>query len=231
MAHVMRVRLTTFEEVLGSAPADPNILSRWIASNAKEAAEKTGKEIPDENFEQEADAIKADQDAIDNKMTVFPRMTVGDDDDIPCLWDYQVRGMFKDSIGMLRRIKDAKGKKMYKAAGVTSYKKVIDGLVFVNPREIPYMNPDGTPAHVSGICERPLRASGPTGERVALAASEVVPAGVCAEFEIVCIDPSLRDVIVECLDYGRLRGLGQWRNSGKGRYTWELLEERDERGF
>lgn len=227
----MRVRLTTFEEVLGSAPADPSILSGWLDQKAQKAAAKTGKEIPDGNFQQEADAIKAGQEAVDDKMTVFPRMTVDGDDDVPCLWDYQVRGMFKDSIGMLRRVKNAKGKAMYKASAITSYKKVVDGLIFVNPRQVPYMNPDGTPAHVSGICERPLRASGPTGERVALAASEVVPAGVCAEFEITVLDPSLRDVIVECLDYGKLRGLGQWRNSGKGRYTWELLEERDERGF
>lgn len=29
----------------------------------------------------------------------------------------------------------------------------------------------------------------------------------------------------ECLDYGKLRGLGQWRNSGKGRFVWDLLDE------
>jgi hypothetical protein len=29
----------------------------------------------------------------------------------------------------------------------------------------------------------------------------------------------------ECLDYGTKRGLGQWRNSGKGRYTWEEIKE------
>lgn len=28
---------------------------------------------------------------------------------------------------------------------------------------------------------------------------------------------------MEWLDYGKLRGLGQWRNSGKGRFTYELL--------
>ena len=27
----------------------------------------------------------------------------------------------------------------------------------------------------------------------------------------------------EWLDYGALRGIGQWRNSGKGRYTYEIL--------
>lgn len=28
---------------------------------------------------------------------------------------------------------------------------------------------------------------------------------------------------MEWLDYGKLRGLGQWRNSGKGRFTYEIL--------
>ena len=29
----------------------------------------------------------------------------------------------------------------------------------------------------------------------------------------------------EMLNYGQLRGFGQWRNSGKGRFTYEVLEE------
>ena len=34
----------------------------------------------------------------------------------------------------------------------------------------------------------------------------------------------LGDCIMEWLEYGKLRGLGQWRNSGKGRFTFEVLE-------
>ena len=29
----------------------------------------------------------------------------------------------------------------------------------------------------------------------------------------------------EWLDYGMYRGLGQWRNSGKGRMVWEELDD------
>ena len=29
----------------------------------------------------------------------------------------------------------------------------------------------------------------------------------------------------ECLDYGIYRGIGQWRNSGRGRYMWEELDD------
>lgn len=57
-----------------------------------------------------------------------------------------------------------------------------------------------------------------------IAKSETVPEGSTIEFEIQCLDPALEDAVVECLDYGALRGLSQWRNSGKGRFTWERID-------
>lgn len=74
---------------------------------------------------------------------------------------------------------------------------------------------------VTGRCERPLRASSASGERVALAASETVPAGTVLEFSILVMNPKDAETVREWLDYGRLRGLFQWRNSGKGRFEWE----------
>ena len=94
-------------------------------------------------------------------------------------------------------------------------------MIFVYPREIPYdlhgMKMD--------YCERPLRAQTPMGERVSIAKSESVPAGSTVEFEIECLDDKLEDMVRECLDYGKKRGLGQWRNSGKGRFEWEEVKE------
>ena len=29
----------------------------------------------------------------------------------------------------------------------------------------------------------------------------------------------------ELLDYGAMRGIGQWRNSGKGRFVWEEIKD------
>lgn len=74
-----------------------------------------------------------------------------------------------------------------------------------------------------GICERPLRAATPMGERVALSISESIPAGSTLEFEILCMTDVMKELVMECLDYGALRGLGQWRNSGKGRFEYEVL--------
>jgi hypothetical protein len=62
------------------------------------------------------------------------------------------------------------------------------------------------------------------GERVSLASSEEIPAGAVIEFDITMLEDSLYDAIVEWLDYGRYSGIGQWRNSGRGRFIWELVE-------
>lgn len=158
-------------------------------------------------------------DAVADKcMTVFPRNENGD----PILYDYQIKGFFKDSCGMLSRIggKTETGKKkaVNESGKLTAYKKVIDGLIFVQPRMIPI--------HVNGDiteCQRPLRAQTAQGERVSLANSEQIPAGSTCEFEIVLLDDSHEKVVLEWLDYGALRGIGQWRNSSKGRFAYEIL--------
>lgn len=132
--------------------------------------------------------------------------------------DYQIKGFFKDACSSLRRVPGTRSSKL------TAFKKVIDGTVFVEQRKIPFKLPDGAEC---GRCERPLRASSASGERVALAASETVPAGTVLEFSVLVMNPKDAETVREWLDYGRLRGLFQWRNSGKGRFEWEEVESED----
>lgn len=201
----MKVKITLIEEVLGSSPSNEELLATYLASKAP----------TDELTSEEIDNIKAQN--AEDRITIFPRQADG----TPFIYDYQIKGMLKDSCKALA----AAGKAGYPGgkacAGLKAYKKLIDGLVFVSPREIPY-NMNGMRMD---YCERPLRASTPQGERVSIAKSETVPAGSTIEFEITCLDPKLEDMVRECLDYGKLRGLGQWRNSGKGRYIWEEVTE------
>ena len=75
-----------------------------------------------------------------------------------------------------------------------------------------------------GDCQRPLRASTPQGERVALAHSETVPEGSTITFEIHAFTDEMAELARECMDYGEFSGIGQWRNSGKGRFLWQELE-------
>ena len=142
-------------------------------------------------------------------------------DGTPFIYDYQIKGMLKDSCKMLAKAGKAGYPGGKACASIKAYKQAIDGLIFVEPRCIPY--------NLHGLkmdhCERILRANTPMGERTSIAKSESVPEGSTIEFSVICLDPALENMVKECLDYGTMRGLGQWRNSGKGRFVWDLLDE------
>ena len=198
--------LTGLTPILGSAPASKAIRTTWVGSKAP-------------TDELRAEEAESPIDIDEKGLTIFNR----DKQDQLCLMGYQIKGFFKDSCGMLSRVsgKDASGKKkkLYKSAEMSAYKKIIDGGIFVSPRQIPIsINTD------VGICQRPLRAQTMQGERVALAMSEEIPAGASIEFEIGLLSDEYEDAVIEWLDYGILRGLGQWRNSGKGRFVYEILD-------
>lgn len=224
----IRVRLTFKKSVLGTAPKNEEIYRDFIGSKAPDA----------QTVEEEVAALGVEE-AAEKGMTVFLRSDDGDEV-TPCLKDYQIRGFFKDACSMLSRIQkaqeareaeaeedqEAAGKKKAakkKAASTESgklkaYKKIIDGLVFVEPEFIP-LRFDGE----TTVCQRPLRAQTAQGERVALAMSEQVPKGTTCEFTIQLLDAGLEKAVIEWLDYGSFRGIGQWRNSGKGRFTYEII--------
>lgn len=198
MSETMKVRITFTEELLGTASADPKIHEEFIASNAPDAPSRR----------EEIESLGVDE-VIEKQKTVFPR----DEDGTPILWDYQIKGFFKDTCGMLKRVKGTKSSK------IKAYKKEIDGLIFPQPRKIK-IHFDGE----LGDCQRPLRAQTAQGERIALSNSETIPAGAYIEFEIESLADNYTDTIKEWLDYGKYRGIGQWRNSGKGRFTWEEIK-------
>lgn len=193
----LKVRVTFTEELLGTANSDPKIHEDFIASKAPDALSRT----------EEIEALGVDE-VVEKAMTIFPR----DEEGNPIVWDYQIKGFFKDTCSTLRKVTGTRSSK------IKAYKKEIDGLIFPEPRKIK-INFDGE----LGNCQRPLRAQTMQGERVALANSETIPAGAYIEFSVTCLSDDHIEVVKEWLDYGRYKGLGQWRNSGKGRFTWEEL--------
>ena len=106
-----------------------------------------------------------------------------------------------------------------------NYKKLIDNYVFFSEdsRKIFFENPDGSRVTNEQVKEneRPLRAMTMQGERVSIAKSETVPAGVSITFTMIVLDNSLNKALDECFDYGRYKGFGQWRNAGWGCFTWQ----------
>lgn len=198
----LKVRLTFTEDVLGTANADKNVHSEFIASKAPDAPSR----------EEEVEALGAEE--VERKeMTVFPRMENGS----PMFWDYQIKGFFKDTCSALSRCKGEDYSK--ESCGMKAYKKIIDGCIFPQPRKIEiHMNGE------MGNCQRPLRAQTAQGERIALANSEAVPAGSWIEFKVVCLSDAYEKAVREWLNYGQFKGIGQWRNSGMGRFTWEEIK-------
>lgn len=198
----LNFRLTFTEMVLGTASNNKELHSEYIASNAPDAKSKA----------EEIEAIGTDE-YREKQMTVFPK----DDNGNPIFWDYQIKGFFKDTCSALQR---CKGEEISKeSCKLKAYKKVIDGCIFVEPRRIP-INMNGGEI---GNLQRPLRAQTAQGERIALADSETIPEGSTIDISVLCLSDEYEKAVREWLNYGRYKGIGQWRNAGYGRFTYEEI--------
>lgn len=194
--------LTLIEPMLGTVPKNKDLYSDYIAG--LEALKK--KKAP-EDIDTADELETLPEDIVEKSYTGFHEV-----EGKPIIYNYLVKGFFKDACSMLRRVTGTRSSK------ITSFKKIIDGLVFVKPRRIP-INLNGFEID---ILERPLRAQTPKGERICLAKSDTVPAESILEFDIEVLGVVKKADLVEWLDYGSARGLGQWRNAGYGSFTYKL---------
>ena len=197
--------LTGLTPILGSAPASKAIRTTWVGSKAPTDA------LREEEAESPID--------IDEKgLTIFNR----DKRDQLCLMGYQIKGFFKSALLALKpqlKVAAPKGK--------------VDTLVFVEPRYVPLMRDGVALREEDEILERPLRAQTMQGERVTLAASEMVldPWSIKIEISLLPSNGTAKsealtwDAIETALDYGAYHGLGQWRNADYGRFIWKMVEE------
>lgn len=195
----IKVKIRFTEEALGTQSANPDIHREFIASKSPNA----------ETIEDEVAAIGVDA-AIEKSMTIFPKIADG----TPFIYDYQIRGFFKEACGALKKVPGTKSSK------IKAHKKQVDNLIFVEPRQILIDLKGG----MMDVCQRPLRASTPQGERISLASSESIPEGSEIEFTVKCFIDEDTELVKEWLDYGVFKGISQWRNSGKGRFTYEIID-------
>lgn len=208
------VKLTFIEPLLGSVPLDKDIYRRWIATKAPvpEQAENEAETIPEvETLEQGTKGFHR-----------FP-------DGTPMIRGHVIKGFFKSACGILRRDSGTL------SAGLRAYKKVIDGAVWVQPKMIPIELGDGGyslwpvsdgPKELGlKLLQRPLRCQTAQGERVALACSEIIPIGSTLEFDLLIVGGIVdEEVLREWLEYGQLRGLGEWRSSGMGEFSCQMTK-------
>ena len=205
----MKVRLTFTEPVLGTKPNDPELHSRFVASKAPDAR----------SMAEEVEALGAAE-VEERGKTVFSKL----EDGTPFLWNYQLEGFFKEACRAMHKVPGSTTAKVLKRAWIQEIDNYIfvEGMMPGQRRAIPLYLPMDLDLTATDN-QRPLRASTPQGERVALAHSEEAPAGTYIEFKVACFMGGDRDVIREWLDYGHWKGIGQWRNSGMGRFEWEEI--------
>lgn len=194
---IYNVTIEFTEPVLGTVPMNKEIYTDFVASKAYDNGVDNGEVASEIDTVLEGEKGK----------TGFHRQ-----DDTPVMYNYVLKGFFKDACSMLRHDKNSRSSKL------TAFKKKIDGMVFVSPRRIPITD-FGSVEEL----QRPLRAQTAQGERVALAASEMISEGARMTFTINTLGDVVDEKLLrEWLDYGALRGLGQWRNGGYGSFTYEI---------
>lgn len=191
-----QVTLTFTEPLLGTVPKDPEVYGTYITGRAAD--------LGDEEAAQEMETVETVE---EKGWTGFHKL-----EGQPIIYDYVIRGFLKAACGALRRVP---GTRSYK---IRAYKKIIDGLVFVDPRQIPIALNGGE----MGVLERPLRAQTAQGERVALARSDTCPVGTQLTFTLKVLGSVTETDLREWFDYGQFSGLGQWRSGGYGRFTYEM---------
>lgn len=199
----VKVRITFEAPLLGTSPSNPDIYADFIGKKSADA-DKLAEELAGLSAEELAEKGK----------TVFHRT----EDGIPMLYDYQIKGMLKEAFGVFCEFGVIKcGAK--EISKFTS-KRIVDNFIFVYPREIPLCLPEGTEIDE---CVRPLRAMTMQGERISLACSERAPKGTTLECTIEWLQPGLEKHVRSALEYGAKKGIGQWRNSGMGRFRYEVM--------
>lgn len=189
--------------LLGSQPADSKIRTTYIASKAP---------LPEEQGQAETDMLPDE-----NKgYTVFLRDHGG-----LVLMDYAIIGYFKGAV-----------KAMESENGVKQSASKVGTYVFAEPRILPILRNGERIEAPDSVLERSLRAQTMQGPRTTLSASEMIESGWELNFTLKLLDNAgsvksraiTWDVLESALDYGALKGIGQWRNGGYGRFAWERTE-------
>lgn len=225
----IRFRLKFIDQILATTPGNEEIYADFIASKAFDVKTKVkdpkdpeqikaAKEEAFKNTDEEKAALHAmldGQEELEKGTTFFFK----DEEGNPYIYSYWMYGFFKSACSALKKVPGTLSSK------IKAYKKEIDLLFKVFPDAN-----DKSSRHIKlenygelGMCERPLRAQTMQGERVALSRSECAQAGTQIEFDVVLLRETDEDVLMEWMDYGVFNGLGQWRNSGKGAFEYEII--------
>lgn len=188
-----KLTITFTEPILGSQPRRDIVIEHLMRKKGIDPNEVS-------------DELETLEETLDRYTTAFHKK-----DGTPVIYDYVIKGFLKEAASTFNGRKEI--------LGLKNARSKVDNYVFVSPRVIPII----TDSAIS-ILERPLRALTMQGPRTSIARSEMIDAGAKIECEIVVLAPDIitEDVLRALLDYGRYKGIGQWRNGGYGRFEYKL---------
>jgi hypothetical protein len=223
---IKKIIITLLEPMLGTKPADMKVFEHFVASKAPDGDDRKEELETMERVEESGS-------------TVFFRTEKGE----LFIKDYQFMGFLKAAGTVLRECNPSELHKGSKKKMWSAIKSKVDKHVVIRPKVIilkrdskPVTEAGGTlerpqrdtkaVTEAAGTIERPLRVDTAQGPRTCLARSEFVDSGVQMEIEIDIMPgaPITEDMLERMLDYGQRVGLGQWRNAGNGRFSYEVLE-------
>jgi hypothetical protein len=133
-----------------------------------------------------------------------------DEDGRPVLFDYQLKGFLKE-VGNI--LKDQ--------LGIKNLRSHIENTVYVRPRRLVLGE------EVDGDFSRPLRAMTMQGPRVSVRRSDFMEAGrsYTVWLDVLKGSKVTKEVLEAIIDFGKVRGIGQWRNGSYGRFDGKLIQE------
>lgn len=144
---------------------------------------------------------------------------------LPCIGDHMIYGFMKAAGEALARTKERKNATMLQSISYTQ--SIINQHVRCDQRFITFdkdimRKEDGSPLYL----QRSLRAETAQGPRISLAKSEQVDAGAKIQFSLKILkdSPLTQEILTTIFQYGEFTGLGQWRNSGFGEFTFEMMK-------
>jgi hypothetical protein len=186
------LRIEFITPVLGTKP-QRDVATEYLAGKS----ENTTAGLPDDEMETLPELLE-------RGTTAFHKL-----DGRPILYDYMPKAFLKETGRIFNGLR-----------GVKNLRSKVENYVFVKPRRIPLIMPDGA---VIEYLERPLRAETAQGPRTSLARSEMLPEGTYFECQLEVFESQItKELLADLLSYGKYRGLLQWRSGGYGRFTFTI---------
>ena len=196
-----KIKLILTEDQLGTIPKSKEIFKNYITEKARD------QKSPEELLQLQIEEVATVEELEEKGWTGFHT-----DEQGLFIYEYMIKGFLKEA-----------GNTMKEIVGVKNIKSKLNNLVFVAPRKMYFKRNGDYIKAADGVFERSLRVDTPMGPRVALARSEFVNAGAELEIEVTIV-PNKEITwkrLLQIFEYGSLKGLGQFRNGGFGRFTFE----------